>query len=110
MLWSFGDATPIADYDDSNTDWNDGAAAFGICLEGVGGTGVDVWPTTGSCPASDGTNWRGVPDSPALASAVAATTPSGDGTASFVFGLRTSTSQRAGTYGAAIAMEVVAPG
>jgi hypothetical protein len=108
LMWKFA-SVRVPDYVNATTDWNDGAGAFGICLMSAG-TASASWPTTGSCTATDGTNWRGVPRRTLISSAVAATRASaGTSTVALRFGVRMPASQRAGVYTAPISFEVTAP-
>ncbi|MCW2920131.1 MAG: hypothetical protein JWL76_5 [Thermoleophilia bacterium] len=103
-----GPGTP--DYGDPGATWAGANGHFGICLRQAPGTG-STWPTTGSCPTSDGTNWRALPDHGGLAAASVATTlVPGTVTASFRFGVKVAATLPAGTYRAPIAFEVTAPG
>lgn len=93
-------------------DWSAGGSStgrdgvFGICLRAAT-TATASWPSTGTCAAANGTNWRGVP----VAASTAATTASGttNATANFRFGLRAVNSQLPGTYVAPVQFDVVAP-
>jgi photosystem II stability/assembly factor-like uncharacterized protein len=98
----------IPDYDGATASWS-GSGFFGICLRAAPSTGSS-WPTTGTCPTSNGTNWRSVPLHGGLATASTASTLSaGNTTASFRFGLKPPTTTTAGTYRAPITFEVTAP-
>ena len=97
----------IPDY--GGTEWGTSTGLFGICLRAAPGA-TNTWPTTGSCPQANGTNWRAVPlawDVPA--SRVADLAAPGTTTASFRFGLNVAAAQPPGTYAAPITFEVVAP-
>jgi uncharacterized delta-60 repeat protein len=99
----------IPDYADGSQDWETlpATSMFGVCLEAVGAGAAAQWPTTGSCPTADGTNWRAVP----ATSQKAASTLTGNAsaTASFRFGMRASGSQAAATYLAPISFDLIAP-
>jgi uncharacterized delta-60 repeat protein len=98
----------LPDYDDGNSDWNDGAAFFGVCAASVSNATAD-W-SLGPCTGADGPQWRALPtggvDSHAAHSAVASTS---DATLDLHFGMRLSASAAPGDYVAAIGFEVVAP-
>jgi uncharacterized delta-60 repeat protein len=103
------DVERIPDYADASADWNDGSGAFGICLASAG-TATATWPSTGTCPQSDGTNWRSVPRRSLDATSTAVSRPAaGTSTATFRFGLRVPSTQKAGRYTAPVSFEVVAP-
>jgi photosystem II stability/assembly factor-like uncharacterized protein len=103
------DATAnVPDYDGAAASWA-GGGFFGICLRAAPATG-STWPTTGSCPASDGTNWRAVPlHGGQAAASTASTLAPGTTTASFRFGLKAPGTTAPGTYRAPITFEVTAP-
>lgn len=101
------EGTTVPDY--TGTQWGAGAGMFAICLRSAPGA-TSTWPTTGSCPQADGTNWRAVPTSPASATArVGDLAAAGTATASFRFGLYVAPAQPPGTYRAPVSFEVVAP-
>jgi photosystem II stability/assembly factor-like uncharacterized protein len=109
---SFGRVAPAAgppDYGDAGATWGGAAGLFGICLRAAPST-TSTWPKTGSCTASDGTNWRALPDHGAASEApTASTTAAGTTTASFRFGMKVPASLAPGGYRAPIAFEVVSP-
>jgi photosystem II stability/assembly factor-like uncharacterized protein len=99
--------TTVPDY--SGTQWGSSSGLFGVCLRAAPGA-TNTWPTTGTCPMADGTNWRALPLDPSLAtSKVADLAAPGTTTASFRFGLFVPAAQAPGTYRAPVAFEVVAP-
>jgi photosystem II stability/assembly factor-like uncharacterized protein len=100
--------TNVPDYNGAGNSWT-GSGHFGICLYSATGA-ASSWPTTGSCPANNGTNWRAVPSSGGdPAAAAASTSGAGNLTANFRFGLKAPTSQAPGAYRAPIEFTVVAP-
>lgn len=102
------EADTVPDYDGASASWG-GTGFFGMCLRAAPGA-VSTWPTTGTCPTSDGTNWRAIPAHGGLSESRAASTGgSGTTTASFRFGMKAPASQAPGTYAAPITFEVLAP-
>jgi photosystem II stability/assembly factor-like uncharacterized protein len=98
----------IPDY--SGTQWGTSSGAFGVCLVSIPGA-ANTWPTTGSCPQTDGTNWRALPlNSGVPAAKVGDLTAPGTTTASFRFGVYVPAAQTPGSYRVPMAFEVVAPG
>lgn len=106
---NFATGGTISDYANSVTDWNDGATAFGACLDSVAAGATATWTVPGGgCLASDGPEWNGVPTTPTKVAhtTVAATTGA---TARLKFGIRTAQSTAPGTYRAPVEFEVLAP-
>lgn len=100
-------AASVPDHADGVADWNDGSGFFGACLRAVGATGAATWPTSGTCPASDGTFWNDVQRTPEI---VATSASGATGTvASLRFGMRVPSAQAPGSYVAPIRVEVYAP-
>ncbi|MBC7461965.1 MAG: hypothetical protein H7287_11435 [Thermoleophilia bacterium] len=97
----------------SDTDWASSSTTtntFGACLRGVAGAASATWPTTGSCTSVDGANWNVIPAIPVTIASTAAPVPDPPtAIASLRFGLRTSTSQPAGSYVAPLVFTVIAP-
>ncbi len=105
-MTSAGSSVP--DYDQGVTDWSVGSGAFGVCLRAKGATTTNDWAITGTCNATNGTHWHGVPaTSTDLESRIASSDSSGE--IRLRFGLRTTTNQLAQAYGAGVTFEVIAP-
>jgi uncharacterized delta-60 repeat protein len=98
---------PVNDY--GSTTWTpDANAMFGVCLLATSAT--SLWPTTGSCTATNGTNWRATPISPADPNAGIARTTSDAATGATIdlrFGMRVPSSQRPGRYVAPLTFDVI---
>lgn len=88
-------------------------SGFGACLETAVGTATTNWTIAGAgnCTAANLAGWSAIAADRSGATATVATTATGaTGTLGLRFGMRTSTSQRAGAYSAALVFEAVAPG
>ncbi len=88
-------------------------SGFGACLETAPGTSSVGWTLagTGNCTSALTANWTAIAQARTSPTAVLARTAGpGTGTVNLRFGLRTSGSQRAGTYAASVVFEAVAPG
>jgi hypothetical protein len=97
----------VGQYADPSNGWGTpGASLFGACLRAVG-SATATWPTSATCPATDGAHWHAVATTPdQLAVAPSGSTTS---TASLRFGMRTAANQLPGQYVAPVAFTVVAP-
>src|SRR5690606_5622244 len=88
-------------------------SGFGACLETAAGTSSTGWTLAGAgnCTAAVAATWTAIADDATSPTAVVATTAAtGTGVLGLRFGVRTSSSQRAGAYAAGLVFEAVAPG
>lgn len=102
------DGLTVSDYG-AGSDWTTpGTNAFGACLGSVASGASALLATDGSCDAADGTDWYEI--TPAALPVARTTVSTTQGAAARLrFGLRTTSTQRAGTYIAPIIFSVVAP-
>ncbi|MCW2924994.1 MAG: hypothetical protein JWM98_2398 [Thermoleophilia bacterium] len=101
----------VPDVGDAGANLTSGGSAFGVCVEGSSGAATNPWAVAGTCLAGTPAHWNPVPPLPSDPGVSVATTASqGSATLNLRFGFRAGPSQRAGTYRAAIAFEVLAPG
>lgn len=96
----------VANYDNGNNDWDDGNSFFGVCMRTLS-VGVNDWDTSGSCPATDGTNWNELPET--MTTVAHLPVGAGSSTATFDFGVKFSDTQNDGTYVAPIQINVISP-
>jgi hypothetical protein len=101
-------ANSIPDYDETNSDWDDGSGMFGACLRAKGATTTAGWTLDATCAASDGSHWHAIPATSAdVDSRIAGSDSTGE--ARLLFGIRADSGQAAGTYSAGITFEIIAP-
>jgi photosystem II stability/assembly factor-like uncharacterized protein len=126
-IWAVGNSgtalrapvTAVADYDDAAGDdfATPDASFFGACLRATSSgasTDAGTWSSSGTCPASDGAQWRAiVPTSGSAGVTVARTlapVPIGaPAVASLRFGARPPVDAAPGTYRARLVLSVQAP-
>ncbi len=107
-LVAFDNAGEIQQYVPGTSDWDTaGTSHFAACLRTISDA-TSIWTPNATCPASNGTWWNPIPESPVL---VAQTTVAGTDTAvaNLRFGLRTSPTQEPGRYVAPLTFTAVAP-
>lgn len=105
-------AQSFEDYVNGSVDFSGSASTFGACLHTAVGTSSTTWPVAGAgnCTAANLALWRGIAiDSSGPTAKVASTATNTTGTITMKFGARPTSGQRAGTYQAGLAFEVVAP-
>lgn len=78
---------------------------FGICLHSTALGADPVWPSNGSCPASDVAEWRAI--SSTMSEAAETTLATTLATATFNFGVRAANNQPPGVYNAPISFDVI---
>jgi photosystem II stability/assembly factor-like uncharacterized protein len=102
----------VADYGASPNNWAGGGTSsmFGVCMQSLGGTTTAApgWTVDGgTCQALDTDPWRDVPST--ITKLARQTTTGASGSVNLVWGVRTRTDQRKGTYAATVVFEALAP-